>query len=64
MLAFLDCLASHGCKENPSRGEGSRLGMPSLLGTCMVLHVVNGSCYSILSSSSLQLADHLLTLMD
>lgn len=53
MLPFPDCLASRGCKENPSVGEGSRLGMPSLSGTCLVLHVLNGSCYSILSSSSL-----------
>lgn len=52
MLPFLDCFASNEGKEMPTTGERSRLGMPSVWGTYLVLHGVNGSC-SVPSSSPL-----------
>lgn len=56
--------ASYGENETCLWGKGAGWECPSSWGHVLVLHVVNERYYSVLSSSSLQWADHLLTLKD
>lgn len=65
LFVFLLVLCFPFCITLPARVQmkpDCGLGMPILSGTCLVLHVVNERCYSVLPS--LQWADHLLTFKD